>query len=88
MLAFLVMGANTLARPKAILDTRPLQFDAEHDLLDLNRPGREQNNKLRPIVPVTPTPRPWLDQNAGEMRSLYPPSQQVDRPHLARAETQ
>jgi hypothetical protein len=60
MLTFLLIGANTLARPAAILDLRPSQFDDAHRLLDLNPPGRTQNKEFRPIVPVTPTLLPWL----------------------------
>ncbi len=66
MLTFLVIGSNTLARPAAILDARPAQFDAEHDLFDLNPPGRKQNKKFRPIVPVTLTLRPWLERSVGK----------------------
>jgi hypothetical protein len=66
MLTFLIIGSNTLARPAAILDARPAQFDAEHDLFDLNPPGRKQNKKFRPIVPVTQTLRPWLERSVGK----------------------
>jgi integrase len=66
MLAFLMIGANTLARPAAILDARPAQFDPEHDLFDLNPPGRKQIKKFRPIVPVTQTLRPWLERSVGD----------------------
>lgn len=58
MLIFLLIAANTLARPAAILDLGPAQFDATHGLLDLNPPGRTQNKKFRPIIPVTPTLAP------------------------------
>ncbi len=65
MLTFLVIAANTLARPAATLDLRPAQFDEEHKLLDLNPPGRVQNKKFRPIIPVTPTLLPWLKREVG-----------------------
>jgi integrase len=65
MLTFLLIGAHTLARPAAILDLRPSQFDDAHRLLDLNPPGRTQNKKFRPIVPVTPTLLPWLQREVG-----------------------
>ena len=65
MLTFLLLAANTLARPAAILELGPAQFDATHGLLDLNPPGRTQNKKFRPIVPVTATVLPWLMRNVG-----------------------
>jgi integrase len=65
MLIFLLIAANTLARPAAILDLGPAQFDEAHDLLDLNPPGRTQNKKYRPIVQVTPTLLPWLRREVG-----------------------
>jgi hypothetical protein len=40
--SFLAIRSNTPARPAAILDARPAQFDPEHDLFDLNLPGRKQ----------------------------------------------
>jgi integrase len=60
MLTYLVIASNTLARPGAVLDLRGAQFDEQHKHLDLNPPGRKQNRKFRPILPVTPTLLPWL----------------------------
>src|SRR5665213_877805 len=68
MLTFLLVAANTMARPAAILDLTPSQFDADHRLLDLNPPGRTQNKKFRPIIPVTPTLLPWLRREVGPSR--------------------
>jgi len=65
MLLFLLIAANTLARPAAILDLGPSQFDEAHRLVDLNVPGRVQNKKFRPIIPVTPTLLPWLRTTVG-----------------------
>jgi hypothetical protein len=65
MMMFLLIASNTLARPAAILDLRPAQFDHVHCLLDLNPPDRAQNKKYRPIVPVTPTLLPWLELPVG-----------------------
>lgn len=69
MLVYLIIAANTLARPGAVLDLRRSQFDEMHKLLDLNPPGRRQNKKFRPIIPVSKTLLPWLS---------------VDRPAQAR----
>ncbi|HVJ34906.1 MAG TPA: tyrosine-type recombinase/integrase [Terriglobia bacterium] len=60
MLMFILIAANTLARPAAILDLTPEQFDDAHGLVDLNPPVRVQNKKFRPILPVTPSLAPWL----------------------------
>ncbi len=65
MLIFLLIGSNTLARPAATLDLGPSQFDEAHGLIDLNSPGRKQNKKYRPIVPVTPTLLAWLRRDPG-----------------------
>jgi hypothetical protein len=65
MLTFLLIASNTLARPAAILELGLAQFDEAHGLLDLNPPGRTQNKKFRPIVPVTPTLIPWLQRVVG-----------------------
>jgi hypothetical protein len=65
MLTFLLIATNSLARPAAVLDLGPPQFDKVHSLLDLNPPGRVQNKKFRPIVPVTPTLLPWLNHEVG-----------------------
>lgn len=58
---FCIMATNTLARPRAILDATIFQYQRDYGLLDLNPPGRVQNNKHRPIVPVTSVLRPWLE---------------------------
>jgi len=65
MLMFLLIAANTLARPAAILDLAPSQFDGAHRLLNLNPAGRPQNKKFRPIIPVTSTLMPWLERDVG-----------------------
>jgi integrase len=69
VLMFLVIAMTTMARPGAILDLRRSQFDDSAGTLKLNPPGRTQNKKRRPIVPVTPTLRTWLrwnDENLDE----------------------
>jgi len=60
VLTYLVIAANTLARPSAVLELRGAQYDETHDCVDLNPPGRKQNKKHRPILAVTPTLKPWL----------------------------
>jgi integrase len=51
--AFCMIAANTLGRPRAIIELTREQYDPEHQLLHLNPPGRRQTKKFRPIVPVT-----------------------------------
>jgi integrase len=65
VLVYVLIAATTLARPAAILDLRPSQYDKQHGLLNLNPPGRAQNKKHRPIVPVAPTLKPWLERAVG-----------------------
>lgn len=64
MLMFVLIATSTLARPAAILDLTPEQFDEAHNLLDLNPPGRAQNKKFRPTLPVAPSLAPWLRKTA------------------------
>lgn len=71
-LMLLMILANTMCRPDAALDLTVFQRDREHNLIDLNPPGREQTKKFRPIVPVTATLRAWLDGTAeGAKQSHY-----------------
>lgn len=60
LLMFAMIAANTLARPAAILDLGPAQFDAENHRLELNPKGRIQTKKFRPVLPVTATLHRWL----------------------------
>lgn len=66
LFAFLMLSFNTLARPEAVLELQPFQFDGEHRLLMLNPPGRAQTKKYRPTVPVTDALLPWLRQWAAQ----------------------
>jgi len=60
MLTYLMIAIGTMARPGAILDLRGVQYDTEHDRVDLNPPGRKQNKKHRPILAVASSLRPWF----------------------------
>lgn len=61
-----MMILNTLSRPGAVLECRPVQADFASRLLDLNPPGRKQTKKRRPIVPITNTLLPWLQARADQ----------------------
>ncbi len=50
----------TGARSEAVRDIKREQINFEHGILDLNPPGRRQNNKYRPIIPMAPTLQRWL----------------------------
>jgi integrase len=57
---FLVLAIGTASRPGALLGLRKEQCDFRLKLIDLNGGGREQTNKLRPVVPMVPTVERWL----------------------------
>jgi integrase len=63
VLQYLLIACATLARPAAIIELQSAGYDAHHQLINLNPPSREQNKKFRPLLPVAPTLRPWLDLN-------------------------
>lgn len=58
---FLALAYGTLARPEAILDLTREQVDFERGLIQQNAPGRKQTKKYRPVVPLAPILRPWLE---------------------------
>ena len=70
-LMYLVLAIGTLARPAAILDLTASQYDAAHSILSLNPPGRIQNKKWRPVIPVAPSLATWLDGTAHEKTGRY-----------------
>ncbi|MDP3078706.1 hypothetical protein [Bradyrhizobium sp.] len=49
-----VLLIGTLARPSAIMQMDWSQMDFEADLIYLNKPGRKQNKKRRPVVKMPP----------------------------------
>ena len=67
---FALIAANTLARPGAILQLLPEQYDLKNGLLDLNPCGREQNNKFRPVNGVTPALARYLS-NRTDVSTTY-----------------
>ena len=52
---FIILAATTGARMGAILELRWEQVDFKHRNINFNQPGREQNNKRRPQVPLNDT---------------------------------
>lgn len=58
MLRYILLALNTLARPAAILELQRSQIG--DDLIHLNPPGRRQNKKNRPTLPLTATLAAWL----------------------------
>jgi integrase len=61
LMVFTLILANTLTRPVAALELRRSQYDHIRNVVDLNPAGRVQTKKRRPVIPVTPTLKPWLD---------------------------
>ena len=66
MRMYLLLAFTTLARPEAILQLKRFQVDMENRLIHLNPPGREQNKKRRPTVPITNTLFPWVQNSKNE----------------------
>jgi integrase len=63
-----VLLVGTLARPSAALQLEWSQVDFEHDLINLNKPGRRQNKKRRPVVKMPKFLRDILWPLRGEGR--------------------
>jgi integrase len=59
-LMYLLLAFGTAARPKAILELTSFQIDCEARLIRLNPPGRRQNKKRRPTLPICNTLLPYL----------------------------
>ena len=59
-LMYLLLAFGTAARPRAILELTSFQIDCEARLIRLNPPGRRQNKKRRPTVPICNTLLPYL----------------------------
>jgi integrase len=57
---YLMMAFGTAARPKAILELTTFQVDCDARLIRLNPPGRAQNKKRRPTLPICNTLLPYL----------------------------
>lgn len=58
---YLVIAFATAARPTAILELTRAQLDFESKAIRLNPRGRKQTKKRRPVIPMTPTLREWLE---------------------------
>ena len=71
LLWFCMISLNTLARPDAVLDLGPAQVDIKRRLIKLNPDGRKQTKKYRPVVPISETLLPWLEQCDGTRYVLY-----------------
>jgi integrase len=59
---YTLIALNTLARPDAILDLAPAQVRLDDRHIHLNPKGRRQTKKYRPIVPITDTLFPFVQQ--------------------------
>ena len=64
-------GSSSLARPDAVLDLSPAQVDIKRRLIKLNPDGRNQTKKYRPVVPISDTLLPWVEQCEGTHYVLY-----------------
>lgn len=60
---YLILLVGTGSRPQALCElSKDTQVDFEHGTIDLNPPGREQTKKFRPIIPMAPTLRMWMEK--------------------------
>jgi integrase len=59
-LIYLALAFGTGARPEAILQLTTFQIDIERRLINLNPPGRRQNKKRRPTIPICDALLPLL----------------------------
>jgi integrase len=57
---YLLLAFATAARPAAILELTSFQVDCSTRLIALNPPGRRQNKKRRPTLPMCNTLLPYL----------------------------
>ncbi|MBX3360141.1 MAG: site-specific integrase [Phycisphaeraceae bacterium] len=58
---FVMLALHTLQRPIAILSLRVEQVDLRWNRIDFLPPGATQSAKRRPVVPITPSLRPYLE---------------------------
>lgn len=58
---FVMLALHTLQRPGAIFALRLEQVDLEWGRIDFLPSGSAQSNKRRPVVPITPSLRPYLE---------------------------
>ncbi|MGE0251948.1 MAG: tyrosine-type recombinase/integrase [Dongiaceae bacterium] len=64
-----LMGLHTLQRPGAIRELRTSQVDFANNRIDFLVPGTAPTAKGRPVIPITATLRPELEQAVAESRS-------------------
>ncbi|PCI11596.1 hypothetical protein COB72_00155 [bacterium] len=63
---FVMLALHTLQRPIAIFSLRVEQVDLDWNRIDFLPSGSMQSNKRRPVVPITPSLRPMLEQAMDE----------------------
>lgn len=64
---FSMIMLSTHARVEAVLEAESSQIDLEKSIINFNAQGRMQTNKRRPIVPIAPTLKPWLEGLSGKV---------------------
>lgn len=57
---YLIAQLGTIGRCSAVIEVTGQQIDLTNGIVDLNPPGREQNKKRRPKVPICETFAKWL----------------------------
>lgn len=66
----------TAGRSAALKEMTESQFDAAHDVMDLNPPGRKQTTKYRPKVPLCWMYSQWVQQWLADAKAADPNWQQ------------
>ncbi len=64
---YLILAFATGARPEAILELTREQLDFQSGIVRLNPPGRVQNKKRRPTLPLVDALRVFRDRGAGPL---------------------
>ena len=62
LLLYVMLALHTLQRPIAIFSLRVEQVDLDFNRIDFLVPGAVQSFKRRPVVPITKTLRPYLEE--------------------------
>lgn len=68
---YVMLALHTLQRPIGIFSLRVEQVDLDWGRIDFLPPGAVQSNKRRPVVPITPSLRPYLEDAIAHSETGY-----------------
>lgn len=75
---YLLLAIGTAARKGAILDLQRFQCDLDRRVIHLNPPGREQNKKYRPSIPMADFLVPIIESSKTEHLVAYQGRRMMD----------